>query len=488
MKIALTFMRKIDTIYLNLAGVVMIRKLMSKNFKIFISMLFFMNTLIPAPISKSYSQGLIIQWNIPIYEDLFNTPLPSQVGRVNQSWKSTQNQNPPVIIIQDSHANYSAQKNVSFTLEHLLKNNELLSNDQYELKIGVEGSSGDIELSYFESIPDQKLRADIMDFYMQQGKISGVEYFSILQDENIKLFGIEDEGLYLNNKKYFVELVNDEGQFQEYWDESLKQLNGLIEKTFSGKEKDFWLLYSNRLNEKSSLFDYTDQLRAYIQKNKLKHSLSDQIQKTIEWLDLEKNINFEIVEKEERNLVNLLGDKLKGDALINLIQNSLYFQDQFWSTNEYYRYLYDVSIENHISLSPFPQWLKVVQLIQKRGQMSEADLLKDIGRLEKDIVNKTFSSQNNKIFNYIVLWSKLGNMLKLSLPRGAWDSELTQTDIKEVSDFFKSLLPSFEVQSLYLQERLDQTKEYYQAALARDQAFGNNILKRQYGDPNVSPI
>ncbi len=99
-----------------------------------------------------------------------------------------------VYIIEDAHCLPSAQKEIAGILGNLYENDGVQS-------IYIEGCSGEQDFDYLRSYPLKTHKTKLLDEYLDEGKISGVEYFSALLPESLplKVHGIEEKKNYQDN-------------------------------------------------------------------------------------------------------------------------------------------------------------------------------------------------------------------------------------------------------------------------------------------------
>lgn len=97
-----------------------------------------------------------------------------------------------VINIQDLHGHPEVQKNIARILADLDKR-FLLKN------VYVEGGCGAIDTSWLCSINDDALRTDIVENLVDQGLLTGSEYYSVLSKRRLLLQGIEDDAVHKEN-------------------------------------------------------------------------------------------------------------------------------------------------------------------------------------------------------------------------------------------------------------------------------------------------
>ena len=140
--------------------------------------------------------------------------LPPELGTIQSSWSSSKSQTPvskltTIIHIQDAHCNYSAQRKIADIIGHL--------NKAYGINlVNLEGGKGDYDLSIFKAIDDNTRREQIADRFVKEGLINGAEYFAAKNLGKVRLWGIEDDGLYLENLRVYRKSLTHKNEISKY--------------------------------------------------------------------------------------------------------------------------------------------------------------------------------------------------------------------------------------------------------------------------------
>ncbi|MBQ3835122.1 MAG: hypothetical protein II816_06375 [Elusimicrobia bacterium] len=95
-----------------------------------------------------------------------------------------------IINIQDLHADESTQKNIVSILEYLTANYNVGT-------IYLEGAVKELNFDWLKVIKDEKLRNNVAQKLLSDGKITGAEFFGLYyQKEKVKFYGLADEKVY----------------------------------------------------------------------------------------------------------------------------------------------------------------------------------------------------------------------------------------------------------------------------------------------------
>jgi len=162
---------------------------------------------------------------------------PSQMGRIADYYNAPAENSKLVILIQDLHAHYGVQKNISGILEFLSKKlhrdvpsplageggrspgegsphppfGHLLPQGEKEIPfaLAVEGAQGPIDSSVMALFPEQKIKRQAADYLMRQGELTGAEYFAVMKGIPNLLTGVEDARYYNLNRDLFRQTFKD---------------------------------------------------------------------------------------------------------------------------------------------------------------------------------------------------------------------------------------------------------------------------------------
>ena len=146
-----------------------------------------------------------------------NKDLEDAVGKIADSFLENF-QTPQVIFIQDLHTSSSVQKNIAKIIDIASKN--------YNLdKVMVEGAPFEkIDMSFISNLS----KFDISKQLVDDGLLSGSEYYFLNYNQQANIFGLEDWNIYLENIKRASEILKDEDYKKELFGEFKKDLYSKI--------------------------------------------------------------------------------------------------------------------------------------------------------------------------------------------------------------------------------------------------------------------
>src|SRR3989338_434451 len=170
-----------------------------------------------------------------------------------------------IINIQDAHSKLGAQESITKILDNLVKN--------YNLNlIALEGASDLVDTSIVSSFPIEEVRKKTGQYLLKEGKISAGEFYSMITNDPVKLYGVDDPALYKENLEVFKSLVEKKSVIREQlkglkrvihdleakvYPTELLELTSrkLLHKNGDIKFTDYWDYFSNAAKAKG--VDYT---------------------------------------------------------------------------------------------------------------------------------------------------------------------------------------------------------------------------------------
>jgi serine/threonine protein phosphatase PrpC len=150
---------------------------------------------------------------------------PVKLGTVSASYLKS-DKAPTVVLIQDLHAHYQVQKNISAILNHL---NVTLGGRENKLpfKLAVEGASGSIVSSYIANYPESRAKRAALDKLMRQGDLTGAEHFALQHRLPYALVGVENADFYKTHRELFRTTIEQREQLVK----SLKDVSNELQQT-----------------------------------------------------------------------------------------------------------------------------------------------------------------------------------------------------------------------------------------------------------------
>lgn len=412
--------------------------------------------------------------------------IPENYGSMKDTWAPdiVSGTNAPLIIhIQDAHCNYEAQTNIGEILNGLMKEYP----DQVKL-IAVEGSVGVIDTSPFAEFSDKEIKKEVADYFMKKGKITGPEFLSITGDYKFTIYGIENKELYDRNYKAFLDSLpfRDESEkYCGYLQGILAQIKQYIYHT-ELKELDKQL--TSYQDGETSFLDYVDILKKWAEKQNIQLDAYKNFNLLRKAQDIEKGIDFNIVDKERTQLIDTLGSVLSKQELSDLVLKSLHFRLGKLTAAEYYNYLKDIveKSKDKISKDNYPNLFSYIDYVEIHHKMDKTALFDECAQIENRIASGLFKDDNQRrLFTLSKHVGILYRMFKLELVKEDYQyykSNKGDFRISSFLSFIKVQAPRYGINFyedpglVKIDQNLPTIEEFYEVAIERDPVLINNML------------
>src|SRR3989339_91383 len=392
--------------------------------------------------------------------------IPHSYGRITESDivnENTPGSNPPLVInIQDLHCHPEVQRNISKLLAAL--------DNKYGLdKVYVEGGYGNISTSWLCNINDKELRQKITENLIEQGKLTGSEYYSITSGRPDLLKGLEDESLHRRNIVRLGKILDR----KEYFESRIKELERSLEfmkaKHLCPASRRFNDTIAKHKNGRIKSEKYYKILAGY------NHAVNMDAYPAInDYLDL-KQLGGKIKYKRIPQQLRLFMQALKSRVSFGVYNSLLQKTDNFSNQDELYIYLAKlgkrpelIDFKNNFKdLYRFfdyvekNQNINPVQLIEEEKRLTQEirlSLCRDTCELEVSFLADFFQYFQDYLLNRLAADDYAYFTRRFEKFRKIWGKyAFFKNEIEELSGDFEIL------------------NEYYKVNSERNEAFLNNI-------------
>ncbi|MBR4632874.1 MAG: hypothetical protein IKO48_06125, partial [Elusimicrobia bacterium] len=302
-----------------------IKNLLKKNFNsikicaVFTTVCFLISTLganlYAIPMAENTNQK---------YEDIFNkaSSISNEYGKITSS-KDAQS-DITVINIQDLHCHPQTQRNIAKIIGQI--------SDKYNLKrVYVEGGYGDIDVSWLSSIKDENIRKQVIEKLLEDGILTGSEYYKLTNNNEVELKGIDEELLHRENIRRLSWIIDNQNKYRDvikkvereinvlekiYVNGRNERFNGDIEDYISGKTdtKRFYrklIKYVKDINANPDKYNNITAIRLQDYPNISKFMTLRKTSKNINVMDVTRQLQVVITELKSRLPYNVYTKLLK---------------------------------------------------------------------------------------------------------------------------------------------------------------------------------
>jgi len=381
-----------------------------------------------------------------------------------------------IIDIQDSHASLSAQYSIVEILKKLM--------EDYKVDVvAIEGSSGFIDTTVFSSIPDKNIKEKTAAYLMKESMISAGEFFSVMNDSNVALYGVEDSALYEANLKSFREIYSKNKDVIGLVDKTLEELSPAEKKIYGndlGK-----MVFKSRLHRdgKISFEVYWDFIEKFCSERKIVLTGTDNIDKFRSLSALERNIDFTKATLERKMLITSLMEISDKQELGMIVLESLSFDKGKINEVMYHKWLLDFAKSKKIDITAYPELLKYYEYIEKYTDIDIVGLQDETERIESSIITSLISTgSESDLYRLTDILRMVKGLFEIKLSslevnrlRGEIDVLSGKASRDILNRYAKNSVKDDDVQRIVSESK--KSLVFYDIAHKRDEAMINNTIQ-----------
>ncbi len=342
-----------------------------------------------------------------------------------------------IYLIQDAHTNASGQMNVAKILEHLFKSQRI----PY---VFLEGSSGDMSLSFLRDQVSLDKRKLVAQSYLNKGLLQGSEYLDLTSEYPFELWGVEDSDLYDDALELYRDVVKNRPVIQK----TLHQLRSTLD-----------VLKPHILNP--ALADWDRHLSDYTKGDLLIIKYLLYLYTQAQALNLDMN--------DFANIKQLI-----------LIQN-LEASIDFANIN------HDTNLEPSSDERNTQNWEKYTEYKRNIEAIQHTKLLDEIQALENLIRERlTFNDDERRLLQIQAYIRVLEHLIELELTPDDYESMQTQVlnmDLDHMMGFLNKKIMDLKMythKALFINRQAEQVIKqairFYESTLQRDGALVSNLM------------
>jgi cellulose synthase/poly-beta-1,6-N-acetylglucosamine synthase-like glycosyltransferase len=314
-----------------------------------------------------------------------------------------------IINIQDAHASLSAQYSIVNMLEELSAN--------YDLNlVALEGGDGPVDVSLLRTFPDPGIRKETAQYLMRKGKMSAGEFFSVVSEKPIKLYGVESDSLYRANIDALYNVMENRVDCLKEADKLITALEGLGSEVYS---EDL-----DRLNNgaalhregKMSFPEHWGLIEELAVKNNIETGEFVNISKLLRAIELEKDIDFRKANEERQLLMDEFSRALGRSELEKLVLQSLSFKMEKISQSSFHEYLTSLAAEAGISPEPFKELIKFTGYIKAYEDIDIKGLFCEVEQCEEHTRQRIYrNDEERELYNFTKAARIIKKLFSISL-------------------------------------------------------------------------
>ena|GEM_PF-4321081 len=409
------------------------------------------------------------------YEDVFNkvSSISAEYGKITSS-KDVKS-DITVINIQDLHCHPQTQRNISKIISQIA--------DKYNLKkIYVEGGYGDIDVSWLDTIKDEKIKRQIIEGLLEEGILTGSEYYKLTNNNEVELKGIDEEQIHKDNVRRLSWIIENQSKYRDVITKVENEINILEKMYVNSRNERFNRDIEKYLTSKIDSRRFYRQLAKYVRdinENPEKYNnitairLEDypNITKFIALRRTSKDIDVREVTQQLQMVINELKNKLPYNVYTKLLSETENLSDS-QKVVELITMLCNkegINLENRYkALNTFLESnginreLNTVELVQEERQLlSEIRKALSYNNEEYEI---TFISDFSKYFK---------DYLEYKLTDADW--KYFEKEFDQFITLYSKYATVNRIQEIY--GDFEEINKYYKINDQRNNIFVSNLLK-----------
>ena len=222
-------------------------------------MAFLVSQVDPVYASVQISRGTAPQEYRPIFHERLEEVFPYEYGTIQEIYasdlKGAEGLMPPVYLIQDAHANSTAQRNIAQLLEWLASH-EANRNPAARPHFLAEGIEGRVDLSPLQKFRERAVREIGSDLYLENALLTGPSYAAVRSEKEIVFVGGDINSLYEENLKLYGIILERKERVEKILQAMASWLSREKRKTFSKGIKSLEEKLSGFQKKTLSLVEY----------------------------------------------------------------------------------------------------------------------------------------------------------------------------------------------------------------------------------------
>ncbi|MCM8790484.1 MAG: TIM barrel protein [Candidatus Omnitrophica bacterium] len=411
-----------------------------------------------------------------------NFALPHELGTIRDAWCPPDQKAgswPAVIHIQDAHCNYGAQLAISRIIEYL--------NSEYRISvINLEGGAGPYDLSPFTLMDDRRIRQSVADSFMRDGLLNGAEFFAINNPDKVKLWGVEDAKLYVNNLNVYTTSLVHKAENERMLADLGFMLTNLKIKMYPKDLLEFDIKYAQYKADNITFGEYLSYLLKTATQKGIEMRYYSNLQVLEAALKEEAEIDFKKATNEREALIENLRKRLSKKAMEELVLTTVEFKEDKISQSEFYAYLSGRAKMLNIEMKDYPNLERYIRYLGLYEKVNKLKVMDEVDSLQEAIGRTLYENEDQR---------QLGKLSKnFAIMKMMFRVTLTQNDykyykaneeafgIRSFMDFIERHAPFYKITNVLdkgiyqLDSRRERMAEFYEYSFRRDEAFLANMI------------
>ncbi|MHB9155505.1 MAG: hypothetical protein ACYC5N_07410, partial [Endomicrobiales bacterium] len=315
--------------------------------------------------------------------------VPSSAGRITEA--GFYGGKKVVVAIQDLHCHGEVQKNIARILS--------LLDDTYHLRqVYLEGSSGRVDTAWLADIDDKDLRQKLLDSLIDEGKLTGAEYYSAASGRTDCVVGLENGRLYDENVLRLNRILSQRGEIDGALNDFSRDLEALKGRYYNSRQQRMESLVSRYRSGAIGAVKYYTLLKGYSEKLGIDFDEYRNVSQFMEMARLEKDLRYRRISAELQELMVLLKQQLPYSAYRLMLSKS----SDASRPDELYAFLMQAVRDYRLDLaSRLPNAARFFDYLRLNQGINPVGLINEEKRLYGEIMEGLASDQSGRDVAFI---------------------------------------------------------------------------------------
>jgi|GEM_PF-2989282 len=397
--------------------------------------------------------------------------LPDEFAKIEDKFKGSGKD--MVILVQDAHCNFDAQINIQKIIGAL--------QETYGLKlVALEGGAGELDLLPLKAFPDAGVKERVLKEYASRGEISGAEMAAILNPADSTYIAIEDQAIYQENRKAFLEVDRKREGREKALDELRDKLNRVRETLWSPELIELDGKFQTHDRQGSDLIDYVRYLNDKAKALEVSADPYPAVSNLIRQFELEKGFDADgglskLALDFIRDAKDQIAPLLEGDKKTEFGSKMQAYQVGNISRLEFVKYLSRLADELKLQIENQESLKEVLGGFTELSEAQAPQFFEELESWTGAIKGKLFRSEGeralDKLYRHFRILERLSRLEATRKEISYYRSRKAEF----TPDFFRDFLEKFKDTAGEFD--FSDAEHFYELALARDEALFKNLRR-----------
>lgn len=399
--------------------------------------------------------------------------LPNSAGEIRDvALAKNADKAPVVVLIQDVHNVFSAQKNIAQIVSHI--ESAASRDNRGPVLVGLEGGVGAFDIARFRASRGRAGHALATELLLKTNLIAGPEFYAFQSEKEPLLWGVESRGDYIEN----AEAVRAGHPVVKRVAAAIASAEMAVEKradvVFSPDLRDLNRILAAHNRGDLSIVDLVRALKDHAPK-----AIVPEVDKLQKALDMEKGLDFVQVERERKALIEVLVRVLDASSIEKMTAASLSYRAGQMNFGTYHAQLKALVKSHGIRWSEYGEFDKYVQYVLLSESIDKFRLFDQIEDLKsRAVANLGRSKEEKNLMGLAEDLRLVHRLVRHEFGPAEWKSyQERKTDLARLNARLAEAMGADGVAGVSAQD-LAPFERFYVAADRRNDSLAANLMAK----------